>query len=390
MKPTILMFCPQFRPRIGGAERQAEKLTLALAATGCKITVLTPRFDLDSPDKEEGNGVTIERFPLINLSQRYPFPCIALLNIPYILWQVVRAVKPRLKGVDLLHAHIASLLTAGAALAGRLAGIPVLCKVATAAERSDLGKIENTGGSGRLVAWLVRSLVGTWVATTNAVREALITAGIDPQSIIRIPNGVTVPDESGGGSAADMVRRILYLGRLSTDSQRDIPTLIKAFDLLASTYPDMELAIVGDGDQFEETKRLTGNCLTRHRIHLPGFDCPEKWLAWAHCFVLPSRREGLSNALLEAMAAGLPCIANDIPPNREVLADGEAGILVPVGDVAALAQALRRIATVPGEHEHWRQRGRKRVEEMYSIDRIVGAYLQLYTRLLTNPAGMRD
>lgn len=75
-----------------------------------------------------------------------------LLNIPYMLWQVVRAVRPRLQGMEVSHCHIASLQSAGAALAGRMVGVPVLCKAAMADHRSDLGEIEKSGVAGRLVA----------------------------------------------------------------------------------------------------------------------------------------------------------------------------------------------------------------------------------------------
>ena len=119
----------------------------------------------------------------------------------------------------------------------------------------------------------------------------------------------------------------------------------------------------------------------RKRIHLPGFDRPEKWLAWADCFVLPSRREGLSNALLEAMAAGLPCIANDIPPNREVLDNGNAGILVPVGDGDALENAMRVIVEDSGVAEHYAQMARERVEQCYTISAVAESYLKLYRKL---------
>ena len=152
MKPSVLMFCPQFRPLVGGSERQAEKLAAALVEAGCRVTILTPRIDPDSPDCEEANGVTIERFPFTDLARRYPVPGVAVLNIPYILWQVARAVWPRLKGADVLHCHLASLQTAGAALAGRIAHVPLLCKAATADHRSDLGEIRedrchwSTGG----------------------------------------------------------------------------------------------------------------------------------------------------------------------------------------------------------------------------------------------------
>jgi glycosyltransferase involved in cell wall biosynthesis len=376
------MFCPQFRPVVGGAERQAEKLAVALAEAGCRVTILTPRLDPDSPDMEEANDVTIERFPFTDLSRCYPVQGVAVLNIPYILWQVARAVRPRLRGVHVLHCHIASLQTAGAALAGRMAGVSVLCKAVVADHRSDLGEIEQAGASGRLVAWLVRALVQTWVATTAAVEEALVRAGVEPRKIVRIPNGVDLPDELNSGGRADRVRRFLYLGRLSTDAQRDVPTLIRAFDRLATTHPDVELAIVGGGDLFEATRRLAQICAARERISLPGFDRPEKWLAWADCFVLPSRREGLSNALLEAMAAGLPCIANDIPPNREVLDDGKAGVLVPVENCDALEAAMRDMVEDDGKARRFALKAKERAERCYSIKAVADRYAHLYESLL--------
>jgi glycosyltransferase involved in cell wall biosynthesis len=382
METNILMFCSQFRPVVGGAERQAEKLALSLAAAGCRVRILTPRIDSDSPDIEEVKGVSIERFPLTDLSRRYPLRGAALLNIPYIIWQVVRAVKQRLKGVDILHCHIASLQTAAAALAGRMAGIPTICKAAMADHRSDLGEIEKAGTSGRLVAWLVRSVVKTWIATTDAVADALIRADVRPDRIVRIPNGVELPTSPNARHLSGGARRFLYLGRLSRNIQRDVPTMIKAFDLLASRHPYVELAIVGGGDLYDETKRQADTCQARGNIHLPGFDQSEKWLAWADCFVLPSRREGLSNALLEAMAAGLPCIANDIPPNREVLDDGDAGILVPVEDCKALEEAMRNMIEKEGLATHYARKARERVGLCYSIEAVASQYLNIYEALL--------
>lgn len=382
MKSNVLMFCPQFRPVVGGAERQAEKLATALVKDGCRVTILTLRFDTESPDREEVNGVLIERFPFDDLSRRYPFPGVAILNIPYLLWQILWAVWPRLKGTDVLHCHIASLPTAGAALAGRLAGVPVMLKAAMADHRSDLGEVEKAGASGRLVAWLVRKTISTWVATTAAVEEALIRAGVAPDRIVRIPNGVDVPEEQGKKDPAEGVRRFLYLGRLSANTQRDVPTLLKAFDRVAMTYPDLELAIVGGGDLLDVTQKLARCCATNERIHLPGFDKPQKWLDWGDCFVLPSRREGLSNALLEAMAADLPCIANDIPPNREVLADGDAGILVPVEDLNALERAMRTLVESGELAEQYSSKAKERVRQCYSIDAVAQQYQQLYKRLL--------
>ncbi len=375
------MFCPQFRPVVGGSERQAETLAAALAEAGCRVTILTPRIDPDSSDREETNGVTIERFALTDLSRHCPIRGVAVLNIPYMLLQVVRVVRRRLKGADILHCHIASLQTAGAALAARMAGVPVLLKAAIADHRSDLGEIEKAGASGWLVAWLVRTLIQTWVATTAAVEEALIRAGVEPEKIVRIPNGVDLPDDPRMGAVASRVRRFLYLGRLSTNIRRDVPTLVNAFDRLATTCPDLELAVVGGGDLFEDTRRLAATCAAGARIHLPGFDRPEKWLGWADCFVLPSRREGLSNALLEAMAVGLPCIANDIPSNREVLDDGKAGILVPVENCDALERAMRDMVEDEKTARYFALKAKERAECIYSIKAVADRYVELYESL---------
>ena len=243
-------------------------------------------------------------------------------------------------------------------------------------------EIEKTGVSGRLVAWLVRTSIQTWVATTAAVETALIQAGVEPDHIVRIPNGVELPDDLNAEGRGESVRGFLYMGRLSANTGRDVPTLVRAFDRLAATHPDLELAIVGGGDLLEETRRLAETCVARDRIHLPGFDRPEKWLAWADCFVLPSRREGLSNALLEAMAAGLPCIANDIPPNREVLDDGNAGVLVPVENCDALEAAMRGMVEEDGTARHFAGKAKERAERRYSIGSVADRYANLYDSLL--------
>jgi len=382
MKSSVLMFCPQFRPLVGGSERQAEKLAVALSESGCRVRILTPRIDHDSPDMEEANGVTIERFPLTDLSRRYPFNGVALLNIPYICWQIVRVVRPRLKGVDILHCHIGSLQTGAAALAGHLSGVPVLCKAANSGEQSDLLKVERSGATGHLVAWLIKSFVGTWVATTIAVADSLIKAGVRRERVVHIPNGVNFTAEPSVFQMTGKVRRFLYMGRLSSGINRDVGTLIEAFDCLATQHEDIELAIVGGGDLLEKTRRLTQTCTSQDRIHLPGFDRPEKWLVWADCFVLPSRWEGLSNALLEAMAAGLPCIANDIPPNREVLDNGTCGILVTLGNTPALIEALQRFILFPKEAQSFGSLAFERARKYYAIENIAGRYLELYDSLL--------
>jgi glycosyltransferase involved in cell wall biosynthesis len=159
-------------------------------------------------------------------------------------------------------------------------------------------------------------------------------------------------------------------------------TLIRAFDRLADRLPDAELALVGEGDLFVETAALVARTRNQERMRMPGLQNPEPWLQWADCFVLPSRREGLSNAMLEAMAHGLPCIANDIPPNRELLAEGRAGVLVPVGDDEELLSAMLCIAQDAAFVSSMSEAAIQRVKSRYSIDAIAEHYVRLYDVLI--------
>jgi glycosyltransferase involved in cell wall biosynthesis len=106
------------------------------------------------------------------------------------------------------------------------------------------------------------------------------------------------------------------------------------------------------------------------------------WLADSDLFVLPSLSEGISITLLEAMAAGLPAVATDVGGNREVIRDGETGLLVPVEDAAALASAMLSVLTDPVQARRMGAAGRERVDADFNINRTVAAYEQAYIELL--------
>lgn len=382
-RPRVLMFCPQFAPAIGGAERQAEKLGKELRAQGIDVRILTPRLDKMSAAVECIDGVLpVRRFVLSDLSKRFPWlRGIGLLNAPWVSLQVFWQVWREGGNADIVHCHIGSLQTVAAAFASRVRGLPVICKAAMADERGDLGEAARLGLTGRLVAKLGRTAFTKWIATTRAVREALLRAGVDDSRILMIPNGVEVCGEALSRPSV-AVRRFLYLGRLSTNIDRDVPGMIKAFDAVADGLADVELAIVGGGDLLEETRVLALASRNSPRIKVLGPMSPNEWLAWAHCLVLPSRREGLSNALLEAMAVGLPCIANDIPPNREVLGGGEFGMLVPVADVEQLQAAMLRCATDAPYAVGLAAKAKVRVAERYSLGAVAKKYCDLYEALM--------
>ncbi len=382
MKLSVLMVCPQFRPIVGGAERQAEKLSRALARRGVRVKILTPKLVADTPEYEEDAGVVIHRFPLFDLCKRLPgIRGLGPLNLLLMRNQVIRVMNRHLGGVDVVHTHIASPLTAFAMSAAKPKGIPVLCKVASAGPLDDLHCLNRIVIGGNWLRNLMIRNLDCWIATTQAVRRCLLDWGVVPDRIVVTPNGVDLDGGFMPKRRVSAVRRFVYLGRLSTTAQRDLPALVRAFVRLTDQLPNAELALVGDGNLFQETADLVEKCGKGERIRMPGLQEPEPWLNWADCFVLPSRYEGLSNALLEAMAYGLPCIANDIPSNREVLDNGRAGVLVPVGDEDRLYLEMMRIARDPDYAHTLGCAALERARKCYSIEAVADRYIELYESL---------
>src|SRR5262249_5244968 len=131
---------------------------------------------------------------------------------------------------------------------------------------------------------------------------------------------------------------VLTLGRL--DAQKGYPVLLEA----AAQLPDADFAVAGEGPERDVLEDLAGRLGIADRVHFLGHrtDVPEL-LAAADVFALPSLYEGSSLAVLEAMAARRAVVSSAVGGTEELIEDGESGLLVPPGDAAALAGAIRRL-----------------------------------------------
>lgn len=139
-------------------------------------------------------------------------------------------------------------------------------------------------------------------------------------------------------------KRIVMVGRI--DSNKNHEMGIRAFAALAERYPEYDLLILGEGDKRSELSKLVRDLKLEERIQLPGA-CSDvrDQIKDAEIFMLTSYSEGVPNTLLEAMAQGLACISTDCPSKgpAQIIKDGENGLLVPVGNVEALTEALGRL-----------------------------------------------
>jgi glycosyltransferase involved in cell wall biosynthesis len=216
----------------------------------------------------------------------------------------------------------------------------------------------------------------------------LVAAGVPYSRIVHLPNGVETEEFAPRPDyALHDPPTVIYVGRLHP--QKGIGVLLEAAARLrASEAIDFRIVLVGDGPAGEEL-RLQARCLgLGDGVQFAGAtERVAEHLQAADIFVLPSRSEGLSNALLEAMASGLPVVATAIPGNVDVITHGRNGMLVAVDDPEALASACAGLLGDRSRREELGRAARMTVEARYSLDRVARDYLALYRALVPPGTG---
>jgi glycosyltransferase involved in cell wall biosynthesis len=159
--------------------------------------------------------------------------------------------------------------------------------------------------------------------------------------------------------------------------------LVAAARRVLARIPDALFVLIGrDAGTLAESRRQAEAGGLAGRFRFPGdrADVPD-FLRAADLFVHPSREEGFSNAILEAMAAGLPVAAFDVGGNREAVEDGATGLLAPAGDAAALAEAISTLLADAGARDRMGAAGRRRAEALFSMDAMVDGIAAIYDSL---------
>ena len=225
-----------------------------------------------------------------------------------------------------------------------------------------------------------------FVGVSRGVSDSLETVtGAPRDRITTIYNPVVTPDLHGKAAEQpdhpwlrdDGAPIVLAAGRLARE--KDFPTLVRAFARLAARRP-CRLIILGEGSKRTKIEGLVEESGLTDRVSLPGWvENPFAFMARTSVFVLSSRWEGLPTVLVEALACGCPCVSTDCPSGgpAEILLNGELGLLVPVGDDAALAQAMERVLNQPPNRHVLQQRAAD-----FSADRAVDAYEKLLSELV--------
>jgi L-malate glycosyltransferase len=374
-----------FHPWIGGAERQAHKLAINLLKKGVQVEIATGWWFRDTPQREQMDGIPIFR----NHTMWHMFDIKGLrrfggyLYILTLLWHLWR----RRKQYDLIHVHGLSYHASAAALAGRWFNRPTLVKLANSGRASDILKMrsdQQLPGERHLLPGALTC--DRFIATNPQIVQELIGTGVPAGKITPLPNGVE--NETIHPKTAYALHdpiRLIYLGRLH--EQKGINVLLEAVHRLRQQRPALKicLQLLGDGPARKELAALSQQLGTASIVDFTGTVEPAyPHLKQADIFILPSRAEGISNALLEAMSCGLPVIASDVPGNADVVRHGHNGLLFPFDDPDTLAEAITLLIDHPELRQRFGTAARQTVDLHFDLNRITEQYISIYRDLLSN------
>lgn len=281
--------------------------------------------------------------------------------------------------VDVLHTHTHFSLNVAGRIAARVARARVIAHM-------HIENVFRTGALGRLAQIAVDNRTArlcTWiVAVSDATRTALVAQGYPPDRTITVHNGIEARDaaEPAALAPAPPGPVLLEVGRLcDVKGQRE---LIAALPRLACT--DVTLLLAGEdieagGAYRSALERQARQLGVADRVRFLGRrDDVPALLAASDALVLPSSVEGLPLVVLEAMAAGRPVVATAVGGTPEAVVDGETGLLVPPGDVDALAEAVDSLLAAPERARRLGEAGRRRVRERFDADAAAQRILGLY------------
>lgn len=285
---------------------------------------------------------------------------------------------------DLVHSHSWGTLCEGI-VGAKIASVPNII-------HGEHGTIQQKNRN-IIIQKLCWRLVDQVLAVSDAHRDNLAkTINFPPKKILTLMNGVDISRFSESSSIKQQIRDDLQIteesvvigtiGRLVPVKNQKM--LIMAFAKLVPVFSNIRLIIVGDGPLMGELVELSKTLDVGNRIKFLGqrSDVPQLFCAM-DIFSLISDSEGMSNTILEAMSSSLPVVATNTGGNPGLVNNDLTGMLVPVGNVEELADKLARLIEDSPKRIAMGKAGRKKIEEQYSLEKMVCRYEELYETIIS-------
>jgi glycosyltransferase involved in cell wall biosynthesis len=368
----VAMLIQAYYPRLGGAERQLASLAPLLKDLGVEIRIFTRRYDRALSPFEIINDVPVYRLPVPG-----PKP-LAALSFSLSAMPMLRSFSPHV-----IHAHELLSPATTAIMAKRILGIPVVAKVLRGGELGDLAKLKRRAfGSSRIES--IKRGIDSFIVISTEIDNELAEIGVPLEKRSFIPNGVdlnrfaplSLDDKTALRRSLNLPDGlvVVFSGRL--DPEKRVNQLIAIWNEIIKKHADATLLILGTGTEEQKLEQMAGA-----NVRFEGnVKDVAPYLRASDIFVLPSSTEGLSNALLEAMASGLASIATSVGGATDLIETGKNGILILPDDSQALLSALLTVLSDSDLRAKFGVNGRSFVQKSYSLSAVAEKLNALYRK----------
>jgi glycosyltransferase involved in cell wall biosynthesis len=365
--PHVLLVLDQFPKTLGGGERIVLKLASLLPHYGYRASILT--FSVHP----ENTSLQSPPCPiyLLPLQRTYDVTAFrAAIDLrQFLRQQKIKIVVTFFESSDLW----AGLVTR------------VASKAKLIWSRRDMGILRT--GKHHLAYRMMSGVPHAVFAVSEQVRQHCIEVDrIDPVRVLTIYNGLNLVDWNTPTSSPKAPGQVVVttVGNIRRVKGHDI--FIHAAAMVLKHFPDVSFSIAGDvlePDYFLELQNLVRDLDLSNNFYFSGGATNlREHLSGADIFVLPSRSEGFSNAIVEAMAASLPIVATRVGGNAEAVKDEITGLIVPTEDPAALSTAIIRLLSNPSEAKAMGEAGRVLAGERFTTEAMMSSITATFARLL--------
>jgi glycosyltransferase involved in cell wall biosynthesis len=377
--PRVMMVVPQYPyPVVGGLERQAHELAKALRELGLNVLALSGRVEPGQPSYEIVEGIAVFRIPWSR--KKY----VRFVRTPF---DLCRALCSQRKTYDVIHLHQHSWFGLFTILVAKWLRIPILTKLPNVGEFGLPGVAARRYGNLKLAILLCSDAL---VAMSRESLDELQQTHFPTGRVLTTPNGIRqdrVRHVTNAIACNTQPCRVVFVGRLS--EEKGLGSLLDVWSkLVHAEKAHAILELWGSGRMETMLRRRCDELrLTDSAIFRGHVDDVCGQLSEMDIFVLPSLAEGNSNAVLEAMAAGLPIVSTCVGGTPMLVGPEGANFLCEPGDVDSLAVNLLKLIRDPELRVQVGSAMRRRVERHFDISRVAQTYAEAY-RFLT--IGQRD
>ena len=369
--PHVLLVLDQFPKTLGGGERVALKLASLLPKYGYRASILT------FAAHPESSGLESPPCPiyLLPLQRTYDLSAIrgAFELGRFLKEQRIQIVQTFFESSDLWAGFVTKVMSDAKLIWSR----------------RDMGILREN--KHHVAYRLMSRLPDRVFAVSEEVRQhCVVVDRIDASRVQTIYNGIDVAHWNAISKPPKRTGELLVatVGNIRRVKGHDV--FIKAAASIVSRFPNVSFSIAGgvlEPAYFAELQELVRDLGLSNHLHFAGgITNLREYLSAADIFVLPSRSEGFSNAIVEAMAASLPVVATDVGGNAEAVQDGVSGFIVPSEDPKALAVAITRLLSDPSMAQEMGVAGKKLAAEKFTTEAMMRQVTLVYARLLTGAA----